>query len=71
MIAQDTYEPPGFTLPLGLKDVRLVLAAAEATAVPMPVASLICDHALTALARGYQDLDWAALARIAAENAGL
>ncbi|MGH8007049.1 MAG: NAD(P)-dependent oxidoreductase [Candidatus Binatia bacterium] len=71
MIAQDKYEPPGFKLPLGLKDVRLVLAAAEAAAVPMPIASLIRDHSLTALARGYQDLDWSALARIAAENAGL
>lgn len=71
MIARDTYTPPGFKLPLGLKDVRLVLAAAEAAAVPMPIASLIRDHSLTALARGYQDLDWSALARIAAENAGL
>jgi 3-hydroxyisobutyrate dehydrogenase-like beta-hydroxyacid dehydrogenase len=54
-----------------LKDLNLALAAAEAVAVPMPIASLIRDHFLTALARGYQELDWSALARIAAENAGL
>ena len=54
-----------------LKDLNLALAAAEAVAVPMPIASLIRDHFLTALARGYQELDWSALARIAAENVGL
>jgi 3-hydroxyisobutyrate dehydrogenase-like beta-hydroxyacid dehydrogenase len=54
-----------------LKDLNLALAAAEAVAVPMPVASLIRDHFLTAIARGYQELDGSALARIAAENAGL
>jgi 3-hydroxyisobutyrate dehydrogenase-like beta-hydroxyacid dehydrogenase len=54
-----------------LKDLNLALAAAEAVAVPMPVASLIRDHFLTAIAHGYQELDGSALARIAAENAGL
>jgi 3-hydroxyisobutyrate dehydrogenase-like beta-hydroxyacid dehydrogenase len=71
LIAQEKYAPAGFKLPLGLKDLNLALAAAEAVAVPMPVASLIRDHFLTAIARGYQELDWSALARIAAENAGL
>jgi 3-hydroxyisobutyrate dehydrogenase-like beta-hydroxyacid dehydrogenase len=71
LIAQEKYAPAGFKLPLGLKDLKLALAAAEAVAVPMPVASLIRDHFLTALARGYQELDWSALARIAAEDAGL
>jgi 3-hydroxyisobutyrate dehydrogenase-like beta-hydroxyacid dehydrogenase len=71
MIVQKKYAPAGFKLPLGLKDLNLALAAAEAVAVPMPVASLIRDHFLTAIARGYQELDWSALARIAAENAGL
>jgi 3-hydroxyisobutyrate dehydrogenase-like beta-hydroxyacid dehydrogenase len=71
LIAQEKYAPAGFKLPLGLKDLNLALAAAEAVAVTMPVASLIRDHFLTAIARGYQELDWAALARIAAENAGL
>src|SRR5919109_1573835 len=69
LIAQEKYAPAGFKLPLGLKDLKLALAAAEAIAVPMPVASLIRDHFLTAIARGYQELDWSALARIAAENA--
>lgn len=71
LIAQQRYEPAGFQLLLGLKDLRLTLAAAENAAAPMPVASLIRDHFLTAIARGYQDQDWSALARISAENAGL
>ena len=71
LIAQDKYQPVGFRLALGLKDIRLALAAAEAAAVPMPVASLIRDRLLTAVARGMQDADWASFARLAAENAGL
>ncbi len=71
MIAQDKYEPVGFRMTLGLKDIRLVLAAAEGANVPMPVASLVRDHLVTAIARGMENSDLAAFARIAAENAGL
>jgi 3-hydroxyisobutyrate dehydrogenase-like beta-hydroxyacid dehydrogenase len=71
IIAQERYEPAGFKLPLGLKDVRLALLAAEESEIPMPTASLIRDHFLSAMARGYRELDWAALALVCAENAGL
>jgi 3-hydroxyisobutyrate dehydrogenase-like beta-hydroxyacid dehydrogenase len=71
IIATNKYEPVAFKMTLGLKDVRLVLEAAEAAAVPLPLASLIRDHAIAAVARGMQDADWSAIARIAAENAGL
>jgi len=71
IIVQQRYQPAGFKVPLGLKDVRLILAAAEAAAVPMPIASLVRDRLLTAIAQGHQDLDWSVVARIAAENAGL
>ncbi len=71
IIANEKYQPAGFTVPLGLKDVRLVLAAAEAAAVPMPVAGVVRDHLLSALARGRQDFDWSSVARVVAENAGL
>ena len=56
---------------LGFKDLRLVQEAAEAAAVPMPFAGVLRDHFLAALARGESDLDWAAVARIAAVQAGL
>ena len=71
IIADERYQPAGFTMRLGLKDVRLVLAAAEAVDAPLPLASLVRDNLLTALGRGMQDLDWSAAARLAANNAGL
>lgn len=71
IIAQQKWEPAGFRLRLGLKDVRLALAAADSAAVPMPVASFIHDSFLSAVARGMGELDWAALAKLAAERAGL
>jgi 3-hydroxyisobutyrate dehydrogenase-like beta-hydroxyacid dehydrogenase len=71
MIASDQFEPPGFKLPLGFKDNRLLLAAAEEATVPMPMASLIHDRFLAALARGLGESDWAAIARVSYDNAGL
>jgi len=71
LIAQEKYEPAGFRAALGLKDARLVLEAADDAAVPMPVANLVHDRLLTLVAQGRQDLDWSALARLAAEQAGL
>jgi 3-hydroxyisobutyrate dehydrogenase-like beta-hydroxyacid dehydrogenase len=71
MVAKDRYEPAGFKLPLGLKDVGLALSAAEAKTVPMPLGSLVRDQFLTALARGYHEFDWAGLGRVCADDAGL
>jgi 3-hydroxyisobutyrate dehydrogenase-like beta-hydroxyacid dehydrogenase len=71
LIVQGKHEPAGFALPLGLKDVRLVLQAAETANVPMPIASVIRDRFITALARGNQDKDWSVIGRVAAEDAGL
>lgn len=71
IIAQERFDPPGFKLPLGLKDVRLALAAGDATHTPLPIASVVRDHLVAAMAKGYEDLDWAVLGRIAAQNAGL
>ena len=71
IIADQRYTPPGFKMRLGLKDIKLAIAAAEAVDVPLPFASIIRDHVLTALSRGMEELDWSATARLAAENAGL
>jgi 3-hydroxyisobutyrate dehydrogenase-like beta-hydroxyacid dehydrogenase len=70
-IAEEEFEPAGFRLRLGWKDVRLALAAAENAAVPMPFASVLRDRALSGIARGMADLDWSVMARVAAEEAGL
>ncbi|MDP2479927.1 MAG: NAD(P)-dependent oxidoreductase [Candidatus Palauibacterales bacterium] len=71
LIARGSYEPAGFALKLGLKDTRLVLAAADESEVPMPAASVVRDRYLTGMARGLGELDWSGLGRIAAEDAGL
>jgi 3-hydroxyisobutyrate dehydrogenase-like beta-hydroxyacid dehydrogenase len=71
MIASDSFEPVGFKLPLGLKDNRLLLAAAEEVAVPIPMASLVHDRFVAALAQGMGEADWAAIARLSYQNAGL
>src|SRR5947207_1933699 len=59
----------GFALPLALKDVRLALAEADGVAVPMPSVSVVRDRMMTAIARGYAELDWTALGLVAAEEA--
>ncbi|MET0700415.1 MAG: NAD(P)-dependent oxidoreductase [Mycobacterium sp.] len=71
MIAEGKYEPAGFAARLGLKDVRLVLAAGEQLEVPLPVASLLRDRFLTLLAAGGGDLDWSALATMSDRDSGV
>jgi 3-hydroxyisobutyrate dehydrogenase-like beta-hydroxyacid dehydrogenase len=71
MIGKQQYEPPGFDLMLGLKDVRLALAAGEEVSVPLPFASVLRDAFLDAIANGDADKDWSAIARVAARRAGL
>jgi 3-hydroxyisobutyrate dehydrogenase-like beta-hydroxyacid dehydrogenase len=70
IIAREEFEPAGFAATLGLKDVRLVLAAGESLAVPLPIASLLRDRFLTLLANGGADLDWAAVGALPAWEAG-
>jgi len=71
LIAEERYAPPGFALPLGLKDVNLALAAGEAARVPLPFAGVLRDALIEALAGGGEGLDWAALAQVAARRAHL
>jgi 3-hydroxyisobutyrate dehydrogenase-like beta-hydroxyacid dehydrogenase len=70
-IVDGKFEPAGFALHLGLKDVRLVMQTAEECSAPMPIASLIHDQFLSAMAHGQADLDWSSVARVSARNAGL
>ncbi|GEJ58413.1 NAD(P)-dependent oxidoreductase [Anaeromyxobacter diazotrophicus] len=69
-LLEGRFAPPGFTLPLGAKDNRLFLQAGERHQVPLPLASLVRDRMLAALARGYGGLDWAAFGHLAEEEAG-
>ena len=71
IIAREVYDPAGFAAVLGLKDLRLVLAAADSAGVPMPVASVVRDRFQAAVGRGYRDKDWSVIAKLAAEDSGL
>jgi 3-hydroxyisobutyrate dehydrogenase-like beta-hydroxyacid dehydrogenase len=70
-VADEKFEPAGFALKLGLKDMRLMLATAEECASPMPIASLLRDHFVDAIAHGQGELDWSSIARVSARNAGV
>jgi 3-hydroxyisobutyrate dehydrogenase-like beta-hydroxyacid dehydrogenase len=70
-IVDERYSPAGMTAPLAAKDLRLALAEAEHEGVPMPSASLVRDRLIGVMARGWSDLDWSALGRLAAWEAGL
>jgi 3-hydroxyisobutyrate dehydrogenase-like beta-hydroxyacid dehydrogenase len=71
LIADGVFEPAGFAAPLGYKDIRLALAAADDLRVPMPLASLLRDRFLTLLAHGGDRLDWSAIGQLAAKDAGV
>jgi 3-hydroxyisobutyrate dehydrogenase-like beta-hydroxyacid dehydrogenase len=70
LIVERNFEPAGFAAPLGLKDIRLTLAAAEDLKVPMPLASLLRDRFLTLVARGGEAMDWSAISQLSAQDAG-
>ena len=70
LIARQEFEPAGFAATLGLKDIRLVLAAAEVLQVPLPLASLLRDRLLTLVATGGGQLDWSAVSSLADRDAG-
>jgi len=69
-IAKQRYDPPGFRLSLTLKDLRLAHAAAEEVTAPMPLADVVRESLLEAVARGDGDRDLAALARVSMRRAG-
>jgi 3-hydroxyisobutyrate dehydrogenase-like beta-hydroxyacid dehydrogenase len=71
LIVERRFEPAGFAAPLGQKDIRLTLAAAETLNVPLPMANLLRDRFLTLLAQGGAALDWSAIGRLAARDSGL
>jgi 3-hydroxyisobutyrate dehydrogenase-like beta-hydroxyacid dehydrogenase len=70
LIADRKFTPAGFAAPLGQKDIRLALAAAEELRAPMPIASLLRDRFLALLANGGENLDWSAIGALAAKDAG-
>ncbi|WP_133649517.1 NAD(P)-dependent oxidoreductase [Paraburkholderia flava] len=70
MIAEQRYEPALFKARLGLKDVRLALAAGDLVSTPLPVGSAVRDSLLEAIAHGDGDKDFAVLGKVASRRAG-
>jgi 3-hydroxyisobutyrate dehydrogenase-like beta-hydroxyacid dehydrogenase len=70
-IVERRYDPAGFALHLGHKDAELALDAATSARSPMPLAGVLRDHFLQALAYGHGELDWSALAEVSRINANV
>lgn len=71
IIANEKFSPAGFKLPLGFKDINLVLKTAAEVNMPMPLASLLHDRFISAIAKNRAELDWSAIALNVAEDAGI
>ncbi len=71
ILLNERFRPAGFAAPLGLKDMRLAGEAAEKSVTPMPLLSLLRDRLLETIAKEGADIDWSAIARTSARNAGL
>lgn len=71
IILDGAFDPPGFKLRHGYKDIGLVLSAGKAVEAPLPVASLVHDLMMTEMADGKADIDWSVIADLAAKRAGL
>lgn len=70
-IIKERFEPAGFALKLGMKDVRLALDAGRELGAPIPLGSLVHDHFLEASVNGFAEKDWASLGKLIAKKAGL
>jgi 3-hydroxyisobutyrate dehydrogenase-like beta-hydroxyacid dehydrogenase len=71
LITDQKFEPAGFRLKLGFKDVRLALAASEASNVPLPFGAALRDVFLEAIAGGLGNADWSAISEVALRRAHL
>jgi 3-hydroxyisobutyrate dehydrogenase-like beta-hydroxyacid dehydrogenase len=71
MIAAKRHTPAGFKLPLGLKDVELVLQTAGEVRAPMQLAELVRERLISGLAKGRDEMDWSALALGVLDEAGI
>ncbi|MBF8798396.1 NAD(P)-dependent oxidoreductase [Pseudomonas aeruginosa] len=69
-IVELRFTPARFRLVLGLKDVDLALSAGKRHNVPLPLASLLHDVLLEAIAHGDGESDWTALAKVALSRSG-
>ena len=65
MIGERDYSDARFPVPMGLKDVELVLQAADHLDMPLPLAEVVHAHLLAARTAGRSHEDWSVLAEYA------
>ncbi len=70
-IVRDDHDEVRFPVPMGQKDMGLVLAAAKGAGVSMPIADTVLELLNEAASLGWADRDWSVLARVPAAEAGL
>lgn len=68
LVEQDCFKPANFAVPLGFKDIKLALAAAENVNLALPAANVVRDHLVQDIAQGYGEEDWSVIARVVANN---
>lgn len=71
IVARQKFEPAGFLLEHGLKDIRQTIEAGESVGAPLPFAGILQDNFVDALAHGDVGKDWSAIAAVAFRRAGL
>jgi 3-hydroxyisobutyrate dehydrogenase-like beta-hydroxyacid dehydrogenase len=71
LVLEQKFEPPGFHLKLGLKDVRLAQEAANCLAMSLPIGNVLENHLQKAVAAGLGDKDWTSVSSLIAKEAGL
>jgi 3-hydroxyisobutyrate dehydrogenase-like beta-hydroxyacid dehydrogenase len=61
IILKEKFEPAGFSMKLGLKDMNLVLQQAASVNQPMPLASLLKKNMQQLISNGNENIDWSAV----------
>lgn len=71
-VADQKFEPAGFSAPLAQKDIGLAMDASKDLNVPMPLAGILRDRFLALMAEGGgETLDCSAISRLALRDAGI
>jgi 3-hydroxyisobutyrate dehydrogenase-like beta-hydroxyacid dehydrogenase len=71
ILVDERYRPAGCPASLGLEIVDMIGQAAERSDAPMPTLALLRDRLAETIEREGADIDWSAIARTSARNAGL
>lgn len=62
ILLKKAYQPAGFSLRLGLKDVNLILAQAAAANANMPIGNTVHGQLTKSMENGLAEYDWTAIA---------